>query len=117
VTGGNGTDPTQDMGNEPPGTLAELVEDVVAGLGSVSRTEASGVVTYGRDRSPFAGLDRGALEVRLPPVISRAALRTSHTGQSVRGVDWVRFDPPLLERFDVDRAVAWLEAAWRHAAD
>jgi hypothetical protein len=28
----------------------------------------------------------------------------------------VAFNPPELDRTAVDRAVAWFEAAWRHAA-
>lgn len=64
---------------------------------------------------PFAALTEHEIEVRLEPLVATAALRTPDTTESPRGPGWVRFAPPALDRFAADRAVAWIEHAWRHA--
>jgi hypothetical protein len=119
MKGGNGREPRD--GPEPgqagpPSAFAELVLEIVDELADVSRTDGDATVWHRAGR-PFASLAGDVLEVRLQPPVARAALRTPDTQVSARGEPWVRFSPSELDRFAADRAAAWLESAWRHAAD
>ena len=67
------------------------------------------------DGDAFAVISGGGLEFRLRPQVARAALRTPDTAPSSRGSGWVRFEPMLVDDFSRDRALAWLESAWRLA--
>ena len=77
----------------------------------------AGDMTLVNDGSTFDLIvSSSALEVRLPADIAEAALRTPDTALTgERG--WVRFTPPTDERHVTDRATAWLQTAWRHAAE
>jgi hypothetical protein len=118
MSGGNGRDPG-DGGEGPaePDMLAELVLEVVDQLAGVDRIDDDDGALWRRAGRPFAALAGGALEVRLQAPVAHAALRTPDTAPSKRGEGWVRFAPPSLDRFAADRVAAWLESAWRHAAD
>ena len=63
----------------------------------------------------FAAFAGGIAEFRLGDAVSAAALRTPDTKASARGAGWVRFAPRRLDAHARDRAIAWLESAWRHA--
>ncbi len=63
----------------------------------------------------FAVLGGGPVDLRLRPEVASAALRTPDASPSPRGPGWVRFGPPVLDGFARDRAIAWLESAWRFA--
>jgi len=104
-------------GTGPASTLAELVADVVAGIGEVGRSADGAATVFGREGHAFAALAGDTLEVRLDAAVGAAALRTPDTEASSRGPAWVRFSPPELDRMAIDRATAWLEYAWRHALD
>jgi hypothetical protein len=119
MSGGNGRDPEgrRDARLAPPGRLAELVLEVVSQLADVDRIERDEEAVWQRSGRPFAALDGDVLEVRLQPPVARAALRTPDTGPSRHGEGWVRFAPPTPDQFATDRVVAWIESAWRHAAD
>ncbi len=120
MTGGNGLESghSPEPGQPyPPGSLAELVLQVVGELPDVSRADVDDGVVWRRAGQPFASLAGDVLEVRLQPPVARAALRTPDARASERGDGWVRFGPSELDRFAADRAAAWLESAWRHAAD
>jgi hypothetical protein len=97
-------------------TLAEAVDDAAGRLAGVERREMAGGGTEwlvaGR---PFAAAGTATVEFRLDPVVARAALGTPDTSVSARGPEWVAFSPGELDRFAVDRAVAWLGAAHRRA--
>ena len=118
MSGGNGCDPG-DAGEAPaePAMLAELVLEVVDQLAGVDRIDRDEGTVWRRAGRPFAALAGGALEVRLQAPVADAALRTPDTAPSKRGEGWVHFAPALLDRFAADRVAAWLESAWRHAAD
>jgi hypothetical protein len=96
-------------------TLRDLAVDTIDGLDDVSTTPDGDAAIYARAGRPFAAVTRDELEVRLEPFVATAALRTPDTAASSRGNDWVRFAPSALDRFAADRAVAWIEHAWRHA--
>ena len=101
----------------PRPTLADLVADELDGLADVERSNAAGSTIYSRAGHPFARVDAAELEVHLEARVAQAALRTPDASASDRGPAWVRFRPRALDRFAVDRAAAWIEHAWRHAAD
>ena len=93
-------------------SLVDLVSDVIAELDDVT-SAAQGA--WSRNGRSFAALDGSTLEVRLAEPVVRAALRTPDTEPSTRGPDWLRFAPPVLDQYALDRAIAWLESAWRNA--
>ena len=72
---------------------------------------------YGLGDRPFATLeaDGGAASFRLSPAVAAAAVHTPDTEPSPRGPDWVTLRPTVVDGHAIDRAVAWLESAWRHA--
>jgi hypothetical protein len=120
MSGGNGREPggKPDARLAPPGQLVELASEVVSQLADVDRIDGDDEAIWQRSGRPFAVLAGDALEVRLQPSVARAALRTPDTGPSRRGEGWVRFaPPPSLDQFAADRVAAWIESAWRHAAD
>jgi hypothetical protein len=90
------------------GALAEM-------LGDVERRDGSNGAEYRRRDRAFAVVTPRGVEVRLNAPIAAAARRTPDVGTSTRGADWIAFRPPALDRFALDRATAWFEAAWRHA--
>lgn len=98
-------------------TLRDLAVDTMDGLDGVSTAPAGDASVYARAGRPFAAVTEHELEVRLESFVAAAALRTPDTAASSRGPGWVHFAPPLLDRFAADRAVAWIEHAWRHAEE
>lgn len=101
----------------PTPTLRDLAVDTIDGLDDVSTAPDGDRAVYARAGRAFAVVTEHELEVRLEPFVATAALRTPDTGASSRGPGWVRFAPPALDRFAADRAVAWIEHAWRHAEE
>ena len=97
-------------------TVHELLDGAAAGLDPIEAVRDGDGVEWRRAGRAFAAVGPAGAAFRLPPVIARAALGTPSTSTSERGAEWVAFDPPELDRASVDRAVAWFEAAWRHAA-
>lgn len=90
--------------------MAALASD----LGVVGEDAAS-TVDYARDGRPFAVVDGSALELRMNPEVAVAAARTTFTTASRRGNGWIRFAPPSVDQFVLDRAEAWFLSAWRVA--
>jgi hypothetical protein len=97
-------------------TLDERVEAVVEELDGVTRQRDGESVTYTAGGRLFAVLMQDLLEVSLDPPIAAAALRTRDTLTSSRGAGWVAFTPDGIDRFALDRAEAWVRAAYRRAA-
>ena len=102
---------------EPPASMAELVDEAVSTLTGVDRTADGRATVLVRAGRPFAAVTGEILEFRLDPQVAAAALRTPHTAASSRGTGWIRFAPPVLDQYAVDRGTAWLGHAWRHALD
>ncbi|HEY3522968.1 MAG TPA: hypothetical protein VGK63_04640 [Candidatus Limnocylindrales bacterium] len=96
--------------------LAELIEEHTEAAPGIERSPSEPGVSYGVRGRAFAVVAGDVLEVDLGPAVAAAAIRTPDTAPSARGPDWVRFAPPVLDRFARDRAVAWFEAAQRRAA-
>ena len=112
---GNASDPSGSLETSGP-DLMVLAAELAAELDDVGSAGDGGVVAYRRGSTVFARVSADALEVRLPPDIADAALRTPDTLALPEGVGWLRFTPVGRERHVVDRATAWFQMAWRHAA-
>ena len=97
--------------------LPALVAEIVVELPRARSLSVEGVVTWSVGDQPFAALGESGVEVRLDPPIAAAARRTPDAGPSARGEDWVRFNPRDLDGHAVDRLRAWLELAYRRAAE
>ena len=94
--------------------LAESAADVDEVATSVS---ADGSVSYvaGGKTVAVVGSTGTSAEFLLSKAVAAAALRTPDTTASARGPEWVRFEPAELDDHAIDRAVAWLGFAVRHA--
>lgn len=91
--------------------LTALFDQLAADLDGVERRSVAGGVEYLRAGEPFAILG-SAVEFRLRPDITSAALRTPDTAASSRGPEWIAFEPRVVDRFARDRATAWFTSAW-----
>jgi hypothetical protein len=97
-------------------TLLEALTAAATGLPDVEgRPTPRGTEWLARGR-PFAAVTGNVAEYRLEPTIARAALGTPDTSRSLRGNDWIAFRPSELDRFAIDRAIAWFGAAHRRAS-
>ena len=96
-------------------TLRELLEEAAADLDDVETVEIGDGVEWRRGGRLFAAASGGAAEFQLDGPVASAAARTPDTRASKRGADWVRFSPPALDQYAMDRARAWLAFAWRVA--
>lgn len=98
-------------------TLSAALTAAAAELAGVIRRENAGAIEYGLGDRPFAILesDGGAASFRLSPPVAAAAVHTPDTDPSERGPDWVTLRPAAVDGHAIDRAVAWLESAWRYA--
>jgi len=101
--------------------LAAVVAELALTQGLLGRAVATETVgeeiEYRRGGRPFAVTGRSSADFRLRAEVAEAARRTPDVAPAARGPEWVRFTPPTLDRFALDRARAWFEFAWRHAAD
>jgi len=109
-------------GHVPEGDLADLL----ARLATETRApdgeapevqQTTGGAAYRRSGRPFAIVRSRSLDIRLRPDVAEAARRTPDVTASEQGPAWVRFTPATLDRYALDRATAWFEFGWRHAAD
>jgi hypothetical protein len=102
-------------------TLAALLAEQVALLEGteVVQTGQGGPAGQGTeyylDHVLFASLAGDVAEFHLRDEVGAAALRTPDVAASARGPGWVRFAPKRLDEHARDRALAWLESAWRRA--
>jgi hypothetical protein len=97
--------------------LPALVAEVIVDLPEARSLATDGVVTWSRGERAFASLVAEGIEIRLDRPIAAAAARTPDTAPSPRGQEWIRFNPPELDGHDLDRLRAWLELAYRRAAE
>ncbi len=106
--------PDQDP-RAPADTLSGLFARLAEELSEVTVSASTEGTEYRRGSRVFAAAGDSAVEVRLHPEVAEAAQRTSHTTASSRGAGWVRFEPPSVDGFALDRAGAWFLSAWRAA--
>jgi hypothetical protein len=101
-------------------TLAEVLEEAADQLAGVAvHLAADGSLEYRIGDRVFAVFGAGgiAASFRLSRAVADAALRTPDTEPSSRGPEWVTLRASVPDDHALDRAVAWLESAARHARD
>ena len=98
-------------------TLAAALAEAAAELAGVTRRESAGATEYVFGDAPFAVVESGgdAASFRLSSAVAAAAVHTPDTVTSSRGPGWVTLQPTLVDDHAIDRAVAWLQSAWRNA--
>ena len=96
-------------------TLAALLSDGAGRLEGAAGVPTGQGTDFYLDDILFASLAADTAEFRLRDEVGAAALRTPHVSASPRGQGWVRFAPRKLDGHAQDRALAWLESAWRRA--
>lgn len=97
-------------------TLAAALDEAAAGLTGITSLENAGAIEFRLGDRPFAAIEAdGAASFRLAPAVAAAAVHTPDTASSTRGPDWVTIRATRVDGHAVDRAVAWLESAWRNA--
>lgn len=101
---------------EPLPSLAEALRDEALEFEEIEATTTPGGFEWRRGGELFALLDDDAATYRLAPLVAAAALRTPGTSPSPRGPGWITFRPAPVDGHALDRAIAWLASAWRHAA-
>ncbi len=100
------------MNSQLPAAIAEFIVD----LPEARSLSADGTTTWSRSGTAFAALGPSGIEIRLDRAIAAAATRTPDTAPSLRGPDWIRFNPHELDGHALDRLRAWLELAYRRVA-
>ena len=100
------------MNPQLPAAIAEVVVD----LPEARSLSTNAVLTWSRGGREFAVLGPSGIELQLDRAVAAAATRTPDTAPSPRGSDWIRFNPRELDGHALDRLRAWLELAYRRAA-
>ena len=101
------------MNPQLPAAVAEVVVD----LPETRSLATNGIVTWSRAGREFAALGPSGIELLLDAAVAAAAARTPDAAPSPRGSDWIRFNPRELDGHALDRLRAWLELAYRRAAE
>jgi hypothetical protein len=96
-------------------TLAALLAEGAGRLEGAAEVPTGQGTDFYLDDILFASLAADIAEFRLRDEVGAAALRTPNVSTSLRGQGWVRFAPRKLDGHARDRALAWLESAWRRA--
>ena len=96
-------------------TAAGLLIELATYRDGIEVVQVGGTAEYRVAGRAFAAAGDAAVELRLGAEVVAPALRTSETGRSERGPDWVRLAPRRLDRFAADRTEAWFDLAWRRA--
>ena len=103
------------MTDKMPTSLKAVVEAAASALEATERRETETGAEWSIGGVTFAAVGADHAEFRLDRLVAEAALRTPATSRSVRGRDWVVFEPAELDKHAIDRAIAWLASAWRRA--
>jgi hypothetical protein len=96
-------------------TLSALLAEQAGMLEETAAVPTGQGTDYYLDDVLFASLAGSVAEFHLRDEVGAVALRTPDVTSSARGVGWVRFAPRRLDGHARDRALAWLESAWRRA--
>jgi hypothetical protein len=94
--------------------LAAALDEEAAGLEGAERRTANGGFEWLVGDVTFAAVGGDVAEFHLSPVAAAAARATPDAGASARGADWVTFSPGELDRYALDRGVAWFGSAYRN---
>lgn len=106
------------MSGVPPGAgdvaaIRGVLERRASAIPSVERREGVDATEYLVGGVAVVAVERGSVSFRLGPEIAGAAARTEGASASPRGPDWVRLAPSSLDRFALDRALAWFDLSVR----
>ena len=94
-------------------TLRDALAESADGVDEVSTTTgADGAIEYKAGGKTVAVVAAAGSSAEF---LLTTAARTPDTAPSPRGPAWVRFEPADLDDHAIDRAVAWLGFAVRHA--
>ncbi len=96
-------------------TLASVLAERATLLEGATAAPGDDGTAWRLDAVVFAVVAGSLVEFRLRPEVAAATLRTADVTASPRGAGWIRFSPPTLDGFALDRALAWFELAWRVA--
>ena len=96
-------------------TLAALLAEGAGLLEETAAVPTGHGTDYYLEDVLFASLAGRVAEFHLRDEVGTVALRTPDVTSSARGAGWVRFAPRRLDGHARDRALAWLESAWRRA--
>jgi len=96
-------------------TLSALLAEQAGMLEETAAVPTGQGTDYYLDDVLFASLAGSVAEFHLRDEVGAVALRTPDVTSSARGPGWVRFAPRRLDGHARDRALAWLESAWRRA--
>jgi hypothetical protein len=96
-------------------TLSALLAEQAGLLEETAAVPTGQGTDYYLDDVLFASLAGSVAEFHLRDEVGAVALRTPDVTSSARGAGWVRFAPRRLDGHARDRALAWLESAWRRA--
>jgi len=96
-------------------TMRDVLIAAAEELPAIRRTDEDGILTFAAGATSFSALAGERAEFLLDPMVAGAALRTPNTEPSVRGSEWVAFEPATLDDAAVDRAEAWFLSAYRRA--
>lgn len=105
------------MTNDGVPDFTSLCAEIADDLDEVSVSADGAGFGYARGGTVFARASERTLQLRLPVEIAEAALRTPDTTADPDDRGWVRFTPDAQAQHVSDRARAWFQTAWRHAAD
>jgi len=114
---GNGETPRLDdeAVADLPATLEEALLDAASTLPGLTVRTAGPRRDFLVGSRVVATLESGIAEYRLDAAVAAAALRTPDVRRSAVAPERIAFSPPRLDRYAVDRAVAWLLSAVRQA--
>lgn len=96
--------------------VVAAVEAAAAALDDVERVDLPDGPELRRAGRPFARVLDVAIGYRLAGRVASAALATPGVARSPSGPDWIVFTPESADQYAMDRALAWLELAWRRAS-
>jgi hypothetical protein len=102
-------------GDGLPASLEAAIEAAVSELPSVATRAAGRRREYLVASRVVATLDGNVAEYALDAAVAAAALRTPDTRRSASASDRIAFEPQTLDRYAVDRALAWFRHAVRRA--
>jgi hypothetical protein len=98
-------------------TIAEALDAEAPAFEGVERRTAGDALEWVAAGVTFAAVAGSSAEFRLSPAVAAAARDTPDAAASARGREWVAFSPAQLDRYALDRAIAWFGSAYRAAAD
>jgi hypothetical protein len=96
--------------------LADVLVNAAAEIDDLSTRPTPGGFEFVVGGRVIAAVEGAVAEFRLDPAVAGAALRTPDTKASPTSSERIAFAPVTVDRYALDRAVAWLASAARLAS-